>query len=60
MVNNKAVALTGGSCCVLPVALDLQEDGVGVIGKQETSDQAEHLRKRQISFNIRAKIRFKI
>lgn len=36
--------LTGGGCCVLPGALDLQEDGVGVVGKQKPSDQTEYLR----------------
>lgn len=28
---------------MLPGALDLQEDGVGVVGKQHAGDQAKHL-----------------
>lgn len=30
--------------CVLPGAFDLEEDGVGVVCKQNTSDQTKHLR----------------
>lgn len=36
---------TGGGWRVLPGALHLQEDGVGVVGKQKTSDQTEDLRR---------------
>lgn len=28
----------------MPGAFDLEEDGVGVVGKQDTGDQTEHLR----------------
>lgn len=30
--------------CVVPGAFDLDEDGVGVVGKQHASDQTKHLR----------------
>lgn len=35
---------TGRCRCVLPGAFDLEEDGVGVIRKQNTCDQTKHLR----------------
>lgn len=35
-------SVIGRSCRVLPGALDLQEDSVGVISKQQTSDQTKH------------------
>lgn len=35
--------LTCGRCSVLPAALNLQVDGVGVVGKQQTGDQSKHL-----------------
>lgn len=51
--SNKAVAsLTGGGCCVLPGALDLQEDGVGVISKQQTSKQAKYLGDKKFTGHI--------
>lgn len=30
--------------CVLPGAFNLKEDGVGVVGKENTGDQTKHLR----------------
>ena len=48
VVPSKAAALpkipTSGSCFILPVALDDKDDGVDVIGKQDPSQQAKHLR----------------
>lgn len=39
--------------CVLPGAFDLEEDGVGVIGKQNTSDQTKHLRNnKRLAFKL--------
>lgn len=35
-------SVISGSCCVLPGALDLQKDGIGVIGKQQASDQTKY------------------
>ena len=34
---------TSSSCCVLPVTLDLQEDGVSIVSKQDTCKQTEDL-----------------
>lgn len=49
--------LTCGRCSVLPAALNLQVDGVGVVGKQQTGDQSKHLggkkKKKKIYINIR-------
>lgn len=40
-----------GRC--VPGAFDLEEDGVGVVGKQEPSDQTEHLRNNKPSTGIK-------
>lgn len=42
--------LTGGGCSVLPSALDLQEDCVCVVGKQQTGNQAKNLKQKN-AFN---------
>ena len=34
---------TSTSCCVLAAALELQVDGVGIVGKQNTCKQTEDL-----------------
>lgn len=39
-----SVVPTSGGWHVLPGALDLQEDGVGVVGKEKTSNQTKYLR----------------
>lgn len=36
-------AHTCASSCVLPIALDIQEDSISIIAKQDSSQQAEHL-----------------
>lgn len=40
----KILSPTSRGRCVLPGAFDLEEDGVGVVGKHNTSDQTKHLR----------------
>lgn len=42
MFNTKHPPTSRGRC--VPGAFDLEEDGVGVVGKQDPGEQTEHLR----------------
>lgn len=45
MINLKKILPPTSRCrCVLAGAFDLEEDGVGVVRKQNTGDQTKHLR----------------
>lgn len=49
MKGDRLLVPTSGGGRVLPGALDVQEDCVGVVGEQKTSNQTKHLEEKHAS-----------